>query len=169
MIISDNEPWPSSVGGDELAQVLVDLGRREAEALASVEHPHIVPLRDVAADGGPVLVRPLLQRTLADWLVARGRPERGEVVTALAPVAAAVGALHAIGARAGALAAGAVRIDADGAPLIMAEGAAIETDRPTQAWRQASEGVADDSRPTWAGRRRGPSGGTEDPHPAQGL
>jgi hypothetical protein len=38
-----------------------------------------------------------------------------------------------------------VRIDADGAPLLAGEGARLETERPTEAWRESSEGVADDA------------------------
>ncbi|WP_306231181.1 hypothetical protein [Agrococcus beijingensis] len=36
------------------------------------------------------------------------------------------------------------RLDADGAPLLTAEGARIETERPSRAWRDASEAVAAD-------------------------
>lgn len=117
---------------------------REAEALLSIDHPHLVPILDVAVDGGAVLVRPLLQRDLADWLVQRQAPSPGEAVTALAPIAEALGALHAVGASAGGCAAHDVRLDADGAPLLLGEGARVETDRPTDAWRESSEGVAGD-------------------------
>lgn len=117
---------------------------REAEAVAAAAHPHLVPVLDQAADGGAVLVLPLLPRDLAGWLVARGAPEAGEAVTALAPVAAALGALHAVGAAAGGIALQDVRLDADGAPLLHAAGAAIETSPPTRAWRDASEAVARD-------------------------
>jgi hypothetical protein len=117
---------------------------REAEALLALDHPHLVPILDVAVDGGTVLVRPLLQRNLADWLVQRQSPSPGEAVTALAPIAAALGALHALGASAGGCSAGDIRLDPDGAPLLMAEGARIETERATDAWRESSEGVAAD-------------------------
>ncbi|WP_347757228.1 hypothetical protein [Agrococcus sp. ProA11] len=117
----------------------------EAEALLAADHPHIVPILDVATDEGVVLVRPLLPRSLAEWLVRRQAPSPGEAVTALAPIAAALAALHRRGACAGGCAAQAVRLDADGAPLLLGEGAHIETDRPTDAWREASTGVADDA------------------------
>ncbi|WAC65776.1 hypothetical protein OVA14_10645 [Agrococcus sp. SL85] len=65
-------------------------------------------------------------------------------MTALAPVAAALGALHAVGAAARGIALQDVRLDADGAPLLLAAGAAIETSAPTRAWRDASEAVARD-------------------------
>lgn len=118
---------------------------REAEAVAAAAHPHLVPVLDVAHDGGAVLVRPLLPRDLAGWLVTRGAPEPGEAVTALAPVAAALAALHAVGAAAGGVTAQAVRLDADGAPLLMAEGAAVEQSPPTTAWRESSAAVARDA------------------------
>ncbi|WP_206446860.1 hypothetical protein [Agrococcus sp. KRD186] len=117
---------------------------REAEALLTLDHPHLVPILDVAVDAGTVLVRPLLQRNLADWLVQRQSPSPGEAVTALAPIAAALGALHALSASAGGCSAGDIRLDPDGAPLLMAEGARIETERATDAWRESSEGVAAD-------------------------
>lgn len=118
---------------------------REAEALLLAEHEHLLPVVDVATDEGVVVVRQLEPRDLADWLLERGEPEAGEVVTALAPIAAALGALHAIGAVAGGVTAHGVRVDADGAPLLAAEGAHVETDRPTEAWRESSEGVAADA------------------------
>ena len=117
---------------------------REAEALLRADHPHLVPILDVATDEGVVLVRPLFARDLASWLVARGEPQPGEVVTALAPVAAALAALHAIGAAAGGVTAQSVRLDADGAPLLTGEGAQVETERPTEAWGESSTGVAAD-------------------------
>ncbi|WAC65775.1 hypothetical protein OVA14_10640 [Agrococcus sp. SL85] len=45
--------------------------------MAAAAHPHLVPVLDQAADGGAVLVLPLLPRDLASWLVARGAPETG--------------------------------------------------------------------------------------------
>lgn len=117
---------------------------REAEALLAADHPHLVPIIDVATDDGVVIVRPLLPRSLADWLVQRQAPPPGEAVTALAPIASALASLHRIGAIAGGCPAHAVRLDADGAPLLLGEGARIETDRPTEAWRAGSAGVAVD-------------------------
>lgn len=118
---------------------------REAEALLLGDHPHLVPILDVATDAGVVLVRPLLPHDLADWLLERGSPQPGEAVTALAPIAAALGALHAAGAAVGGVTAQQVRLDADGAPLLLGEGARVETARPSPAWRDASSTVAADA------------------------
>lgn len=117
---------------------------REAEALLLADHPHVVPILDVATDAGVVLVRPLLPVDLAGWLQARGSPQPGEAVTALAPIAAALGALHAVGAVVGAVPAQQVRLDSDGAPLLVGEGARVETARPSQAWREGSAAVGGD-------------------------
>ncbi|SDR67783.1 protein kinase family protein [Agrococcus carbonis] len=117
---------------------------REAEALLAAEHPHLLPVLDVATDGGAVLVRPLVPHDLAAWLVQRRAPRPGEAVTALAPVASALAALHAIGASAGGCDAHEVRLDGDGAPMLVAAGACVETLRPTPAWREESAGVAAD-------------------------
>lgn len=116
----------------------------EAEAVLRCGHPQLVPVLDVATDGGAVLVRPLLPNHLADWLVQRAGPEPGEAVTVLAPVAQALGSLHDGGAAVGGFVAADVRIDADGMPLLLATGAAVETDRVTEAWRTASSRVAAD-------------------------
>ncbi|ROR67150.1 hypothetical protein [Agrococcus jenensis] len=118
---------------------------REVEALLLADHPHLVPILDVATDAGVVVVRPLLPHDLADWLRDRGAPDPGEAVTALAPIAAALGALHAVGATAGAVSAQHVRLDADGAPLLTGEGARVEATRPSIAWREGSAGVAADA------------------------
>lgn|GEM_PF-6930315 len=118
---------------------------REVEALLLADHPHLLPILDVATDAGVVVVRPLLPHDLADWLRDRGSPDPGEAVTALAPIAAALGALHAVGATAGAVSAHHVRLDADGAPLLTGEGARVEASRPSIAWREGSAGVAADA------------------------
>ncbi|MET4099998.1 hypothetical protein ABIB37_002235 [Agrococcus sp. UYP10] len=118
---------------------------REVEALLLADHAHLEPILDVATDAGVVVVRPLLPRDLADWLRDRGAPDPGEAVTALAPIAAALGALHAVGATAGAVSAHHVRLDADGAPLLTGEGARVEAAKPSIAWREGSAGVAADA------------------------
>ncbi len=117
----------------------------EAEVLLRVRHPHVLPVLDVAThDGAVVLVRPRSATTAAEWLLARGAPRAGEVVTLVAPVLDAVARLHAAGATAGRLDLHAIVLDDDGAPAIVGAGAAQETARPTAAWRDASAGVAAD-------------------------
>lgn len=135
-------------GGVELHRSLPGedaLLAREAEALLAADHPHLVPILDVATDAGVVLVHPLLPRDLAGWLLERGSPLPGEAVTALAPIAAALGALHEVGAVVGGVTAQQVRLDADGAPLLLGEGARTEAARPSRAWRDASPAVAADA------------------------
>ncbi|MFA4841376.1 MAG: hypothetical protein WC580_06685, partial [Agrococcus sp.] len=103
----EREVWVASAAsgaGVELHRSLPGeeaLLAREAEALLLADHPHLVPILDVATDAGVVLIRPLLPRDLAGWLRERGAPQPGEAVTALAPIAAALGALHAVGAAVG--------------------------------------------------------------------
>lgn len=147
---ADREVWVADASGHgvEVHRALAGGDAplaREAEALLLAEHEHLLPVVDVATDEGVVVVRQLVARDLADWLLERGEPEPGEAVTALAPIAAALGALHAIGAVAGGVSAHDVRVDVDGAPLLAAEGAHVETERPTEAWRESSEGVAADA------------------------
>lgn len=126
--------------GDAAAEVAL-----EAQALLAVRHPHLLPVLDVATEGGAVvLVRPSSATTAAAWLVARGTPAPGEVVTVMAPVLSAVAALHDAGARAGRIDLHAIALDDDGAPALVGSGAAIETQRATDAWRAASAGVAAD-------------------------
>ncbi|WP_405218464.1 hypothetical protein [Agrococcus sp. Ld7] len=151
---ADREVWVGSDAPAGASTGAVELHRslgaadgvlaREVEALLTADHPHLMPIVDVATHDGVVIVRPLLPRSLADWLLQRQSPPPGEAVTALAPIAAALAALHRIGASAGGCTAHAVRLDADGAPLLLGEGARIETERPTDAWRAGSEGVAID-------------------------
>ncbi|WP_026373225.1 hypothetical protein [Agrococcus lahaulensis] len=147
---ADREVWVADASGHgvEVHRALAGGDAplaREAEALLLADHEHLLPVIDVATDEGVVIVRQLVARDLADWLLERGEPEPGEIVTALAPIAAALGALHAIGAVAGAVTAHDVRVDVDGAPLLAAEGAHRETERPTEAWRESSDGVAADA------------------------
>ena len=146
----EREVWVASAAsgaGVELHRSLPGeeaLLAREAEALLLADHPHLVPILDVATDAGVVLIRPLLPRDLAGWLRERGAPQPGEAVTALAPIAAALGSLHAVGAAVGGVPAQQVRIDPDGAPLLVGDGARVETARPSPAWRERSEAVAAD-------------------------
>lgn len=94
--------------------------RREAAALAALEHPHLVRLRRVLPDGaGLVLVLDhAAGGSLADLLDRRGRLRPGELVTALAPVAAALAAAHAQLLVHADVSPGNVLLDAAGRPLL---------------------------------------------------
>lgn len=137
--------------GDEAVELHVGAGAAaaelasEAEVLLRVRHPHLLPVVDVAThDGAVVLVRPRSTATAAEWLLARGAPRAGEVVTLVAPVLEAVAAVHDAGASAGRIDLHAIVLDDDGAPALVAAGAEQESTLPTAAWRDASDGVRAD-------------------------
>lgn len=99
----------------------------EINALSRLNHPHIVPLLDLATGGDnvPILI---LQRLdpggLGRLLADRGGLEAGEAVTILAPLTAAVTAMHRAGVTHGRLSASAVLFDEAGAPMLCGFGAA---------------------------------------------
>lgn len=82
------------IGPEHLARV-----HEEAAILSALDHPHLVRLHAVVPDGDAVvLVLDLADGgSLADLLHARGRLTPGEVITAVAPVAAALACVHAAG------------------------------------------------------------------------
>ena len=102
------EVWrarPRGGGTPVAVKVLVrgdpDRQTREAELLGQLDHPHLVALHEVVrreVRGGPAevsLVLDLLEGgSLAQLLARRGRLRPGEVVTAVAPVAAALAHAH---------------------------------------------------------------------------
>ncbi|MFW8745518.1 protein kinase domain-containing protein, partial [Mesorhizobium japonicum] len=87
---------------------------------------HVVALLDVAADDDRLtLVLPRLPGgDLARLLAQRTTLEGGEAVTILAPIAATVVRLHDAGVAHGALRAGSVLFDDDGAPVLTGFGSA---------------------------------------------
>jgi len=97
---------------------------REAELLAELDHPHLVRLHEVVRrrthDGEQVaLVLDLLAGgSLAELLARRGRLRPGEVVTAVAPVAAALAHVHDRGIVHGDLSPGNVVLTAEGRPVL---------------------------------------------------
>ncbi|PRY50445.1 serine/threonine protein kinase [Geodermatophilus tzadiensis] len=98
---------------------------REAALLGALDHPHLVRLHEVVHQprrGGPArvaLVLDLLEGgSLADLLARRGRLRPGEVVTALAPVAAALACAHGQGVVHGDLSPGNVVFTAEGRPVL---------------------------------------------------
>lgn len=74
----------------------VHAARAEAALLSMLDHPHLIRLHElVALDNGVVLVLDLAGGgSLADLLARRGRLTPGEVVTALAPIGAALAYAH---------------------------------------------------------------------------
>lgn len=93
---------------------------REAALLAAVAHPHLVGLREVLSDhGDPVLVLDLLPGgSLAQLLSRRGRLAPGEVVTVLAPIAAALAYAHDEGLVHGDITPGNILFTAAGRPVL---------------------------------------------------
>ena len=92
----------------------------EAAVLAGLDHPHLVRLHElVPGDGWVALVLDLAAAgSLATLLAARGRLTSGEVVTALAPVAAALAGAHAAGVVHGDVSAANVLFTPIGFPLL---------------------------------------------------
>ncbi len=99
----------------------------ELQALALAQGvEHVQPLLDIVSDrdGRPVLVLERLGPSLGRVLVARGPLTAGELVTALAPIAAAVAELHRLGVLHGDLRLESVLFRQDGAPVLTGFGAA---------------------------------------------
>ncbi|MGY1836392.1 protein kinase [Blastococcus sp. SYSU DS0510] len=117
-------------GGDPVAvKVLVagDPARqaREAALLGELDHPHLVRLIEVVHQprrGGVARVALVLELlpggSLAALLARRGRLRPGEVVTAIAPVAAALAHAHDHGVVHGDLAPGNIVFTAEGRPVL---------------------------------------------------
>jgi eukaryotic-like serine/threonine-protein kinase len=98
---------------------------REAALLGELDHPHLVRLHEVVhqpSRGGPprvALVLDLLPGgSLAALLARRGRLRPGEVVTAIAPVAAALAHAHEHGVVHGDLSPGNIVFTAEGRPVL---------------------------------------------------
>ncbi len=97
----------------------------EIEALCRSSSPHCVRLVDLAsgADGRPVIVLSRAsQGSLATLLRKRNSLELGEAITILAPVVAAVSALHAAGVAHGAISATTVHFGRAGEPVLLGFG-----------------------------------------------
>ncbi|RBY85495.1 serine/threonine-protein kinase [Blastococcus sp. TF02A-30] len=98
---------------------------REAALLGELDHPHLVRLLEVVHQprrGGAARVALVLELleggSLADLLARRGRLRPGEVVTAFAPVAAALAHTHAHGVVHGDLSPGNVVFTGEGRPVL---------------------------------------------------
>lgn len=98
----------------------------EAALLAALDHENLVRLHAlVPADDAMVLVLDLAERgSLADLLAGRGRLTPGEVITALAPVAAAVEYLHDAGVVHGDISPANILFSAAGVPMLADVGVA---------------------------------------------
>jgi hypothetical protein len=117
-------------GGPPVAVKLLVAGdaerqSREAALLGELDHPHLVRLHEVVHEprrgGRPrvALVLDLLAGgSLAALLARRGRLRPGEVVTALAPVAAALAHAHERGVVHGDLSPGNIVFTAEGRPVL---------------------------------------------------
>ncbi|WP_369137580.1 serine/threonine-protein kinase [Modestobacter versicolor] len=120
---------PRNGGPPVAVKVLVrgDAARQEREAalLAELDHPHLVRLLDVVRHevrGGPAEVALVLELltggSLAALLARRGRLRPGEVVTTVAPVAAALAHAHDRGVVHGDLSPGNVVFTGEGRPVL---------------------------------------------------
>jgi eukaryotic-like serine/threonine-protein kinase len=117
-------------GGPPVAvKVLVDgdpaRQAREAALLGELDHPHLVRLIEVVHQprrgdpAGVALVLDLLEGgSLASLIARRGRLRPGEVVTAIAPVAAALAHAHGNGVVHGDLSPGNIVFTAEGRPVL---------------------------------------------------
>lgn len=108
----------------------------EIAALSSASHAHVVRVREVgtAATGLPFLVLERLESSsIATLLASRPAVAAGEAVTMLAPVIAAVGALHSSGVAHGSIAPARVLFRASGAPVLTGLGRATLFVPPSSA------------------------------------
>jgi hypothetical protein len=126
------EVWravPRRGGGPVAVKVLVagdpERQAREAALLGALDHPHLVRLLEVVhqprrgAAPRVALVLELLEGgSLASLLARRGRLRPGEVVTAIAPVAAALAHAHDNGVVHGDLSPGNIVFTAEGRPVL---------------------------------------------------
>ncbi|SFK59019.1 serine/threonine-protein kinase [Geodermatophilus ruber] len=117
-------------GGDPVAVKVLVAGdperqAREAALLGELDHPHLVRLLEVVHQprrGGEPRVALVLELlpggSLAALLARRGRLRPGEVVTAIAPVAAALAHAHERGVIHGDLSPGNIVFTAEGRPVL---------------------------------------------------
>ena len=119
--------------------------RRVCSGFTCVTHPHVHRMIDIASATGPhplVVLERLSNLTLASLRVQGYRPTPGQLLTLVAPVVAAVEALHANGATHGAIALRTIRFSPNGAPvLVHVEGAEQDSRAARLADQRALSGV----------------------------
>jgi hypothetical protein len=117
----------------------------EAALLAALDHPNLVRLHTMIVSGDAVvLVLDLADGgSLADLLDARGRLTPGEVITAVAPVAAALEYLHGAGVVHGDVSAANILFTASGVPLLADVGVARLTGDDADADAEATPAYVD--------------------------
>lgn len=115
---------------EQLGQV-----RTEAAMLAGLDHPHLVRLHEVVpyATGLALVLELAAAGSLADLLDRRGRLAPGEVVTAVAPVAAALAYAHQADVVHGDVSAANILFTAVGLPLLADLGVARLAGDPVPA------------------------------------
>lgn len=142
-------------GGDPVAVKVLLRGDperqvREAALLAELDHPHLVRLHRVVrrqVRGGPDQVSLVLDLlaggSLATLLAHRGRLRPGEVVTAVAPVAAALAHAHERGIVHGDLSPGNIVFTAEGRPVLTDLGVARVLGQVAEAGREVTPPYVD--------------------------
>jgi hypothetical protein len=142
---SSADVWRARVtGSDEpvaLKRIAVDDAEQTRRALAeagllcALDHPHLVRLHAVVpTDEAIVLVLDLADGgSLRDLLNARGRLTPGEVITAVAPIAAALAYLHGEGVVHGDVSAANILFTRAGSPLLADVGVARLTGDDAEA------------------------------------
>ena len=127
---NSSEVWAARIAatGEQVALKRVALmesdalraARTEAALLTALDHPHLIRLHAlIPTPDAAVLVLDLADGgSLADLLARRGRLAVGEVVTALAPIAAALAYAHQLGVLHGDVTPGNVLFTAIGLPML---------------------------------------------------
>ncbi len=136
-VADDGRPVALKVFGTAPDEAL-RLARRELALAAEVDHPHLVELLEVVADGtSVVLVSELaVGGSLADLLARRGSLSPGETLTVLLPIASALATAHERGVLHGDVSPANILFDGAGRPLLADLGAAraaIEAGVPVSA------------------------------------
>lgn len=128
-----------------VAREATDRLRREAAILIELDHPHIVRIIDVLADGDGVAIVMSLARggSLHDLLAERGRLTAGQTVAVLSRIADALASAHRRGVLHGDVKPANVLFTADGEPVLGDFGAAqhLVTGRGGRAGRAGRDGA----------------------------